>query len=191
VIRGIPTLEDSATSAGGASSSDDFNVPMETTSTDSGITDDFRIRAALPTIEWLPERGATVVAASHLGARRAPRPANSMDRSAPAAGARPGSRDCSRTSVSTRGEEGNSPEFVAAYRHRRSRVRHTTRSARRMRSLPRSWARRRRFRPRWDFSCRRRSDVLLGLRNDPRRPFVAVLGGRKISDKLGVVERSC
>jgi phosphoglycerate kinase len=34
----------------------------------------------------------------------------------------------------------------------------------------------------------REVDVLLGLRNKPKHPFVAVLGGAKISDKLGVVE---
>ena len=34
----------------------------------------------------------------------------------------------------------------------------------------------------------REVEVLLGIRNDPKRPFVAVLGGAKISDKLGVVE---
>jgi phosphoglycerate kinase len=34
----------------------------------------------------------------------------------------------------------------------------------------------------------REVEVLLGLRNDPRRPFVAVLGGAKVSDKLGVID---
>lgn len=34
----------------------------------------------------------------------------------------------------------------------------------------------------------REVEVLLGLRNSPRAPFVAVLGGAKVSDKLGVIE---
>ncbi|CAB4890069.1 unannotated protein [freshwater metagenome] len=162
----------------------DFNVPMD----NGEITDDFRIRAALPTINWLTERGASVVCASHLGRPKGhPEPKYSMapvrERLAELA---PGV-DLMENLRFHPGEEGNDPGFVAnlidgvdmyvndafgaAHRAHASIVGPP-------RTLPSAMG----------LLLQKEVEVLLGLRNNPKRPFVAVLGGAKISDKLGVVE---
>jgi phosphoglycerate kinase len=152
------------------------------------IVDDFRIRAALPTIEWLTSRGASVVCASHLGRPKGqPNPKYSMEpvrvRLAELA---PGV-DLMENLRFHPGEEGNDAAFVAnlidgidayvddafgaAHRAHASIVGPPA-------TLPSAMG----------LLLQREVQVLLGLRTDPKRPFVAVLGGAKISDKLGVVE---
>ena len=80
-MTAVPVLEDLERELGGLSGKrilvrTDYNVPLD----DGRITDDFRIRASLPTIAWLTDRGASVVTASHLGRPQgAPDPAYSMD----------------------------------------------------------------------------------------------------------------
>jgi len=162
----------------------DFNVPME----NGEITDDFRIRAALPTINWLTERGAQVVTCSHLGRPKGqPNPKYSMDAvRARLAELAPGVELLENLRFDA-GEEANDPAFVAqlvegidmyvddafgaCHRAHASIVGPP-------RTLPSAMG----------LLLAKEVEVLLGLRNEPKHPFVAVLGGSKISDKLGVVE---
>jgi len=162
----------------------DFNVPI-----DNGvITDDFRIRAALPTIEWLTERGAQVVCASHLGRPKGqPNPKYSMEPVRDRLEELAPDVELMENLRFDPGEEGNDPQFVgslikgidayvdyafgACHRAHASIVGPP-------RTLPSAMG----------LLLQKEVEVLLGLRDDPKRPFVAVLGGAKISDKLGVVE---
>ena len=61
---GVPELEDLPDVSGkSVLVRVDFNVPIK----DGSISDDLRIRAALPTLEWLTSRGAKVTCCTHLG----------------------------------------------------------------------------------------------------------------------------
>jgi phosphoglycerate kinase len=162
----------------------DFNVPLE----DGRITDDLRVRAALPTIEWLQQHGAHVTACTHLGRPKGrPDPKYSVapvrERLAQLA---PGV-DLLENLRYDPGEETNAPAFVerlvdgfdayvndafgASHRAHASIVGPPQR-------LPSAAGR----------LLAKEIEVLLGLREHPARPFVAVLGGAKVSDKLGVID---
>ena len=185
-VFGVPALEDLGPVAGkNVLVRVDFNVPLK----DGVITDDLRIRAALPTLQWLQQQGATrVVACSHLGRPKGkPDAAYSMDPvRAHLASVAPGVELLENLRFDA-GEEGNDPAFVdrmvegfdlyvndafgASHRAHASIVGPPARG------LP-SAARR---------LLAREIEVLLGVREHPDRPFVAILGGSKVSDKLGVI----
>jgi phosphoglycerate kinase len=162
----------------------DFNVPIE----DGSITDDFRIRAALPTIEWLRQRGATVVCASHLGRPKGrPDPRYSMgpvrERLSELA---PGVELMENLRFDP-GEEQNDLSFVArlvdgtdAYVDDAFGAAHRAHASivGPPRTLPSAAGR----------LLAHEVAILLGLRENPKRPFVAVLGGAKVSDKIGVID---
>ena len=164
----------------------DFNVPLDKSTGE--ITDDLRIRAALPTIQWLEQHGATVVACSHLGRPKGkPDPKYSM---APVRARleqlAPGVELLENLRFDP-GEEGNDAAFVdrlvegidlyvndafgSSHRAHASIVGPPQR-------LPSAAGR----------LLAREVEVLGNLLEKPRRPFVAVLGGAKVSDKLGVID---
>jgi phosphoglycerate kinase len=161
----------------------DFNVPIH----DGVIQDDLRIRAALPTIEWLQQHGAAVTACSHLGRPKGkPDPKYSLDPvRARLAELAPAVTLLENLRFDA-GEEGNDAAFAdrlcdgqdlyvndafgSSHRAHASIVGPPAR-------LPSAAGR----------LLAREVEVLGGLLNNPGRPFVAVLGGAKVSDKLGVI----
>ena len=114
-IGRVPTLEDLGDVKGKTVLvRTDFNVPMSGPDDARVVTDEFRVRAAMPTINWLLERGAKVVCASHLGRPKgAPNPKYSM---APVRAIletlAPGVELMENLRFSP-GEESNDPAFVA------------------------------------------------------------------------------
>jgi phosphoglycerate kinase len=162
----------------------DFNVPVQ----DGQITDDLRIRAALPTITWLQDQGATVVACTHFG-----RPKGAPDPEYDVAPIRarlaelaPGV-DLLENLRFDPGETGNDPAFVAklvagfdAYVNDAFGASHRAHASivGPPQHLPSAAGR----------LLEKEVEVLGGMRERPTRPFVAVLGGSKVSDKLKVIE---
>jgi phosphoglycerate kinase len=189
----------------------DFNVPLDD---DGQITDDTRIRASLPTIELLLERGARPVILSHLGRPKGkPEQKYSLQpvssRLSELTGCRvnfvestdsdealQASQNCKEGELllleNTRflgGEEKNDPRlsralaelgdffvndaFGAAHRAHAS----TVGVAEHLRPAVAG------------LLMQTELDYLGGALSNPKRPFIAILGGAKISGKIDVIER--
>jgi phosphoglycerate kinase len=190
-LRGLPLLEDLPEVAGRqVLVRVDFNVPLRCTDGPAGpveVEDDFRIRAAVPTLQWLCARGAAVSACTHLGrpqGRPDPRydvaPVRaSLDALVPGVGLLQNLRfdpgeEADDASFVDRLVEGFdcyvNDAFGASHRVHGSIVGPPRR-------LPSAAGR----------LLQREVEVLGGLLLQAARPLVAVVGGAKVADKLGLL----
>ncbi|MGI5937026.1 MAG: phosphoglycerate kinase [Oscillospiraceae bacterium] len=187
----------------------DFNVPRDKKTNE--ITDDRRIRAALPTIEYLLDNGAAVIACSHLGRPKGEwKPELSL---APvgkrlsellgkpvkmakdvvgdsamelAAGLKPGEIMLLENLRYHQEEEKNDPDFAKKLASMADvYVSDAFGTVHRAHASTAGVAQ---FLPSvGGFLVARELEIIGGALENPRRPFVAVLGGAKVSDKIGVI----
>jgi phosphoglycerate kinase len=188
----------------------DFNVPLA----HGKVSDDTRIRAALPTIEYLREAGARVILISHLGRPKAGAEDKSLrmnpvahrlselldakvmklnDCVGPAVEKKlsslpPGGVALLENSRFNPGEKENDPEFAAALsRLADIFVNDAFGASHRAHASTAGVAA---YLPAVaGFLVEKELKQLSRLVSDPEKPFVTILGGVKVSDKIGVIDR--
>jgi phosphoglycerate kinase len=186
----------------------DFNVPQDDT---GRITDDRRIQASLPTIRYLLDHDAKVILVSHLGRPKGVDPKWSLkpvaerlsellgkpvplapDSVGPAVGAavsglRPGDVLLLENVRFHPEEEKNDPAFARQLAANADLfVNDAFGTAHRAHASTEGVTH---FLPAVaGFLLQKELEVLGAALDNPRRPFAAILGGKKVSDKIGVIE---
>ncbi len=187
----------------------DFNVPQDKAT--GAITDDKRIRAALPTIQYLLEQGAAVIACSHLGKpKEGPDPKFSLapvaarlgelmgreimmaadvvgeDAKAKAAALQPGQVLLLENTRFEKGETKNDPALAKAMADMAEvYVSDAFGAVHRAHASTAGVAA---YLPAVSgFLIEKELAVMGGALADPKRPLVAILGGSKVSSKIGVI----